>query len=298
MTKITLTGLRADNPLAFLAALGTLRVLTLAEPDDPPRMGWTMHGGAWRPVLAWSRTGDPDTLVTELARALTRKGGRAAFDFADDTCTKPDIFRTFVQQAACDATLSDRRMADFAAAFGCEVFLDDQGRVCDTALRTMSGAGNQHFLAFMRTLCENTEETHLREALFGPWRYQDPPPSMRWDPVDDRRYALRWRNPSREKITTVRGANRLAIEALPLFVVVPDIGGVETVAFDRKTWTWPVWEPYIPLEPVASLLAMVHSNAFGGERVKREERGIVAMFSAERVSVGKYRNFSPARAVE
>jgi len=300
MTAITLTGLRADNPLAFLAALGTLRVLTLSRPDDPPRMGWTMHAGAWRPVLecADSALADRAALVALLQRTLESHCHAEPFSFADNTCTKPDVFRAFVHSAAQDCTSADRRNADYAAAFGCECLTDNQGRVADTALRTMSGAGHQHFLKFMTQLCESTGPAHLDEALFGPWCWQDPPPSMRWDPLDDRRYALRWRNPTRDKITTVRGANRLAIEALPLFTTAPVGGSLETVAFSGKQWTWPVWSCSLPLQVVASTLALPELQQRPLQWPTLHARGIDAVFCSTRLTIGQYRNFSPARFVE
>ncbi len=300
MSTITLTGLRADNPLAFLAALGTLRVLTLAHPDDPPRMGWTTHAGAWRPVLQSSDSAlaDRAALIDRLHQVLASKCHTKPFSFADNTCTTPDIFRSFVCAAVADCTQSDRRNADYAAAFGCECLTDSQGRVADTALRTMSGAGHQHFLKFMTQLCESTEATQLDETLFGPWRWQDPQPSMRWDPLDDRRYALRWRNPTRDKITTVRGANRLAVEALPLFTTAPVGGRLETIAFSDKEWTWPVWSCSIPLPVIASTLSLPELQQRPLPWTALRARGIHGAFCSTRLTVGQYRNFSPARAVE
>ena len=70
-------------------------------------------------------------------------------------------------------------------------------------------------------LSEHTSREDLRLALFAPWRYLDEKPTMRWDPMDDRRYALRAGNPSKAPLRTVRGANRLAIEALTFLPTVP-----------------------------------------------------------------------------
>ena len=41
---LLLTGLDGANPLAFLAALGTLRGLTLAWPERRVRLSWTLRG--------------------------------------------------------------------------------------------------------------------------------------------------------------------------------------------------------------------------------------------------------------
>jgi hypothetical protein len=53
------------------------------------------------------------------------------------------------------------------------------------------------------------------------WTRRDSTQSFRWDPAEDRRYALRFADPSTDKGLTVHGANRLACIALPLFTAVP-----------------------------------------------------------------------------
>src|SRR4051794_39113067 len=61
---ILLSGLDGSNPLAFLAALGTLRTLSLALPDDRISMAWRIADGAWRPELFWEQTTRCDLLTT------------------------------------------------------------------------------------------------------------------------------------------------------------------------------------------------------------------------------------------
>lgn len=294
---VTLTGLRGDNPLAFLAALGALRVLSLVRPDNPPRMSWIIERGALRPVLHDFNGVDASALPETIDAALRDLCGPEPFQFARNTSVKPAVFARFVIEAADRALPGDRRCADFAAAFGCEALTTRQGKAQDTALRTMSGAGHQHFVEFMRTLCEKTNAEHLREALFGPWRRQDGPPSMRWDPIDDRRYALRWKNPSNEQIRTVRGANRLAVEALPLFTTAPAGGELRTTGFQRKTWTWPIWDAAVGVEAVRSLLTLAELHTHAPDRRCLGAMGVAEVYRSTRITVGKYRNFSPARPV-
>jgi len=294
---VTLTGLRGDNPLAFLAAVGALRVLTLDRPDDPPRMSWTIERGAWRPVLHDLDGVDAQSLPEKIEAVMGEVCGPEPFQFAKNTSVAPEELAPFVRDAANRAAPGDRRCADFAAAFGCEALTDRQGKVQDTALRTMSGAGHQHFVEFMRTLCEQTNVEHLREALFGPWRRQDEPPSMRWDPIDDRRYALRWKNPSAEQIRTVRGANRLAVEALPLFTTAPASGELRTTGFQRKIWTWPIWDAPAGVRAVRSLLTLAGLHADPPDRRRLRAMGVADVYRSTRITVGKYRNFSPARSV-
>lgn len=294
---VTLTGLRGDNPLAFLAALGALRVLSMARPDDPPRMSWIIERGAWRPVLHDLDGVDAQALPAMIEAAMRDMCGPEPFQFAKNTSVAPEVFAPFVREVASRAAPSDRRCADFAAAFGCEALTDRQGKAQDTALRTMSGAGHQHFIEFMRTLCELANAEHLREALFGPWRRQDEPPSMRWDPIDDRRYALRWKNPSAEQIRTVRGANRLAVEALPLFTTAPEDGALHTTGFRGKTWTWPIWNAAAGVDAVRSVLTLAELHADLPDRRRLGAMGVAEVYRSTRITIGKYRNFSPAQSV-
>lgn len=295
--QITLTGLRGDIPLAYLAALGALRALSLDRPDDPPRMSWSVERGAWRPVLHLREDVDQAAITDSVESALRKHCGAEPFQYADNTTIPSDMYRPVVQKAAREATRSNRRCADFVAAFACEALLDREGKVQDTAFRTMSGAGHQNFLESMRTLCEETTKDHLSEALFGPWRYQDEKPSMRWDPVDDRRHALRWKEPAKDSIRTVRGANRLAIEALPLFTTAPVGGSLQTVGFRGRLWSWPIWDCAVHVDVVRSLLALVELLQDLPDRERLRAIGVAAVYRSERLTQGKFRNFSPAQPV-
>jgi len=51
MTTFDLDGLTADNPLAFMAALGTLVVADRAWPGGQVQLAWSERAGAWRPRL-------------------------------------------------------------------------------------------------------------------------------------------------------------------------------------------------------------------------------------------------------
>ncbi|GIW91737.1 MAG: hypothetical protein KatS3mg109_2169 [Pirellulaceae bacterium] len=218
--SLALPGLDGSNLLAFLAAVGTLRTLALAWPDSEVRMHWE-RGAGWNPVLSARRSLTKESVVEALHSQLGQMDKYPAFTVADDLKIPPDQFRHYAVQAVQHAhQTGDRTWADFAAAFGCDA-ISEENVIQDTAFRTMSGAGHQHFLKTMRELIELTEPEHLRKALFEPWGYEDDRPSLRWDPEDDRRYALRWSDPSGDPIRTVRGANRLAIEALPLFPYRP-----------------------------------------------------------------------------
>jgi len=70
MREIELVGLDGGNLLGYLAALGTLRVLTLAGPEADVRMSW-VDKGWWRPVVHHSRIGTGEELVAALEQMAT-----------------------------------------------------------------------------------------------------------------------------------------------------------------------------------------------------------------------------------
>ena len=302
---ILLRGLDGSNPLAFLAALGTLRTLSLALPDETVRISWQQHDGAWRPRVYCSLDGDSHALVAALDDELLKADGRPSFAIGDNLNLPAGRFRQYLLQAVADpnslVTPQARIDADFLAAFGSEVITADDGTMTDTALRTMSGAGHQHFLKFFRELVRNTGANHVRRALLLPWDYSDGGRGMnlRWDPADDRRYALRWDDPSSDPSTTMRGANRLAIEALPLLPTAPARGELATTAFHgkgaRDTFlTWPIWSTPINCDVARSLLT-ADVKAIGSRQ--REALGLDTAFTSARITTGKFRNLTPSMPV-
>ena len=199
---LVLNGLDGSNPLAFLAALGTLRGLTLAWPERRIRLSWTPLD-AWRPCLhVDGDTPTEEETLAGLESFMERRPGHRALEIGDNLTIPADEFRSQALNSAGTASPEDRAGADFIAAFGCDAVADRQGRIQDTALRTLSGAGHQHFLRTMRELAERTAGDNLRRCLFAPWGRTDTLYSLRWDPEDDRRYAHRWRDPSKETAGT------------------------------------------------------------------------------------------------
>jgi hypothetical protein len=302
--EILLTGIDGSNPLGFLAAIGTLRALSL-DTDDT-RLCWKKHENAWRPVLMISAQLDEDAFVEQLARKLATSIPAEVFALGDNPSVPLDVFRTYSEASVVAALNGHRIRSDFAAAFAGEYPVDKDGKVPDTALRTMSGAGHQHFLKFMRNFTEQVQPSHLHKTLFEPWRYDDPVQNMtlRWDPSDDNRYALRWSDPSgdpdRKTSGSMWGANRLAIEALPLFPTLPTHRQLETVGFHtqgaRKThWSWPIWEAPAGLDSVRSLLDMADVQRSGRPDLHPEglaARGITEVYRSRRLTTGKFRNFT------
>lgn len=300
---LLLRGIDGSNPLGFLAAVGTLRIVTGASLPSDWRLRWQMHEGIWTPELLGTERFSEEGLVELLMPHLTKAQNRAALKFAADLKVSCDQFRKVTEKAQSAARLAEREDADFVAAFGCESvpISDKDPTIRDTAFRTMSGAGHQHFLGSMLELVQDTVSDHLHASLFRPWQYSDERPSLRWDPMDDRRYALRWRNPSGDTVRTMRGANRLAVEALPLFPTAPGDQRLLTTGFSQRRgegtrFTWPIWHGPSSVDVVRSMLSLGELQEPRPDRGRLSAMGIVEVYRSERITNGKYRNFTAATA--
>jgi hypothetical protein len=300
---IQLGALDGSNPLAFLAALGSLRLLHLAQPDRGIQMNWKRSGGFWQPVLLCLDT-DEDGLCQLLMRA--QWAPVKEFERIGKNLTVPkEQYLPFVENAYEIARPADRRAADFAGAFGCEVCEEkEKGRIQYTDFCFITGSGHQDFLGTIGALANNVTIAHLRDALFGPWR-SDKGMSMRWDPADAAEYALRWDDPGPKGAWAVWGANRLAAEALPYFVAMPVNGALKTSGFSRRNrqheFTWPIWAQPASFDTVRSLLLLPELQKSAPEREMLHARGIQEVYRAQRVRIGQGANFKvsfrSARAV-
>lgn len=304
---LLLNGLNGANPLAFLAALGTLRVINEHNTVSPSdwRMLWEQNQGYWSPVIS----GDIPLTKEGLIQIIISKPKKMEnhpvklFPYDDLKISCEDFYHVALD-AQHKATLTDHQYADFISAFGCESLpvSEKNTNIQDTALRTMSGSGHQHFIGFMRELVENTKSEHLQSSLFEAWQYSDPKPSLRWDPFDDRRYALRWNEPAGDPIRTMRGANRLAIEALPLFPTSPIERKLHTTGFSQSRnkdvlFTWPIWGIPLSINAVRSLISLNELQEPLPSRESLLARGVIEIYRSQRITNGKYRNFTVATPV-
>jgi hypothetical protein len=124
--------------------------------------------------------------------------------------------------------------------------------------------------------------------------------NLRWDPLDDRRYALRWEDPSSDPVKTMRAANRLAIEAMALLPTMPTSDGLATTAFEGKGargtyFIWPIWTASLSMTVVQSLLCSV--GRLREEGIVYAHLGIPVLYTSARITTGKFRNFTPSAPV-
>ena len=297
---LVLNGLDGSNPLGFLAALGVLRTLALKDVPGDWRMRWRISsGGVWTPVLDGSSKVEKGAFIDLLLSAL-RRDQTPEFSFSKNLNVTVSKFRQVAEAAKTNASSGNRRFADFVASFGCDAIMANKGSaIQDTALRTMSGAGHQHFLGTMSELVVKIQDSDLQRSLFEKWDYADEKLGLRWDPVEDRRYALRWGNPSGDATRTMRGANRLAIESLPLLPSIPVGRKLQTTGFSRRDraimFSWPIWVRSIGLDVTRSLLAYPQmQDSLPDQRVLRS-MGVAEVYRSERITVGKFRNLTHAQ---
>lgn len=312
-TRLVGEGLDSQNLLGFLAALGALVIgqeaFYSSRPSSRLTLGWRTYpwqgpGGSRRglgerPVWTSDAPLSKEVFLEGLLQGLkSRQSAPELNGMGDDLAVPATVFRDMLLTALEAASPPQRLSIDLACAFGTELYPVLQAgkeNIQDTAFRTMSGAGHQHFLKTMRDLIGCVEVSHLNAALFEPWRYTDERLSLRWDSADDRRYALRATNPSSDTPRTQWGANVLAAMGLACFPCAVEGKRLQTSGFEGRKLRWPVWEHGIPLPVVRSLLN--HPALWTLESDTLEGLGIQRIFECERLNLDKFRSFSPARVV-
>ncbi len=319
MTPVELTGLDGRNLLAFLAAVGTHVSLDRKAPGA--RLTWdtktfrpTIHlrsapsserdGGAAsseEQVVSLLESG-----LKELARVENRFPWRSSAGKQPCKCgiggdikgiSRAQLRQEALEPAACAARKnpSDRSWADFVAGLASDAVASPK-REAYTALCVITGDGHQHFLGFMRELCGQVTPEHLKATLFGAWQYREEGRSFRWDPVEDRRYALRASDPSKgpdKNIPSMWGANRLAFEALACLPCHPRGRRLQTTGFqEERVFHWPLWNCPVTLRTLRALLA--HPAVLDRDAATLAALGVFAIASSRRIRVDRKRTFGPA----
>lgn len=305
MNDIVLAGLDGSNPLAFLAALGVLDVL--AGRHGTATLAW--RTGDWRPVARCEDVASGDDIVAAVTRDLAgwkkepclslkyeKAGGVAR---AWDLKPPPEVLRPYLEELVKDSDAGHRRSLDFAAAFATETARDRNGNTKPTALHFT--AGNQEFLKTASELIDGVTQDDLREALFGPWRYERALKVFGWDCTDSRAYALRATDPSKDKKRGVPGADWLAFRGLSFIRVAPRGAQIATTGcsggWKDGHFHWPLWD--VPITKRTARVIVQTPRLRQMSVVERRARGICAVFSSAigRSEQGGYGSFAPASVV-
>jgi hypothetical protein len=303
MSEILLTGLPGAHPLSALAAFGLLRCCEEMDGFRGARLGWKENPD-WFVFLETEKAVDAESLVAALVARQQQRSEAPELNWARVIKTAQQEYLKAASASADELAGGRRCCADFLAAFACELATDDDGKLRATAFSMTSG--RQEFLKEARTLADRlakgvkigrrkkTPGEMFHEALFGPWRYEDPQHSLGLDPAAERLHALRAKSPTKESSEGVAAAVWLAFEALPLFPCFLCKGGLATTGFhiegatwrDRTTWlTWPVWRHPVPLDTVRSLLSLAELHQERPPLQALRARGIEGVFRSERYKV-------------
>jgi hypothetical protein len=274
MNTIALSGLKAENPLAFLAALGTLSLLQEGS-KERPRMSWEQHAGTWVPALHSGSLRSPDDVVEALLAVHTQRDLDAELGWEKDIMkvTRPQVRKQLSLHdldsestrllAACVAELPPRR---------------DGEHVHYTPFRLMPRVGRARFLDTALRESHNGVE-HLRSCLFETWCYMPDTQSMRWDPaslVPAR--ALMAEAPTHAKPRGVPGAILLAIRGLASFPLITQRDRARSAGMvNHSRFVWPIWRDPLRLPVIRTLLSMrslyeLDNAQYNGNRSNTDEQ--------------------------
>jgi hypothetical protein len=192
-----------------------------------------------------------------------------------------------------------RRAVDWAASFLTDIAVDNNGNTKPTALHF--AAGQQLWLEMVRGLVTGVTGDDLREALWGPWRYERTLPVLGWDATASRDYALRATNPSNDKKAGIPGADWLAVRGLAVVLAVPRGNRILTTGC-RGEWKtgrfrWPLWGVPLTAELARTVMAMADLEDLDEPTRRRRGIGIVFASNIRRTDQGGYGSFTPAAVV-
>jgi len=223
---------------------------------------------------------------------------------------KPQEFRECAHALLEDGPRrrESRNALGLLAAFGSDGAVGDNNTIMSTPFCFITGSGHQYFLETARELMGRVSAERVKATLFERWRYLDEKLSMRWDPIEDRRYALMDRDPTAagNRARTQWMANLLGYNGLALFPSAPVAGRLQTTGWSEQqakqlAFTWPLWDRPCSLDVVRSLLGLPELISSQPNSAVLYARGVAAVFRAQRILVGsgsnRKVNFSPSRRI-
>ena len=307
MNGTRLSGLEGTNPLGFLAALGVQ--VAFAGEDREPRLWWS-DDLTPRAVVDEGFTVERvvDQALSTVARwengpaVNPRRPDGSLMPKGDELKLSPSDIRNYLRSGLSESGDHDDSSGALMSALVAEGSLDKQGAAKPSDLYFT--AGQQKFLDTTRKILRGVTREDMVGGLVGPWSYGSELPSLGWDIVDDRVYALRANNPSPEKKLTNPGVEALAVLGLTLH---PVFAGKERTltpgcsgSWKAGHYSWPLWRRPATPHAVRSLLthARDHPTAmdrrvwFRGWGVDRILRSPI-----HRSSQGGYGTFGPPEVV-
>lgn len=300
--QIPLPGLNGANPLAFLAALGVMRILTQHDSEYKTMMSWNARSAYLSPIIHTSSPSifDESTLtqfIIDKLKSFDDHYIKMALDFYSDNST---------HNLSKEIHNKNNSIYDIGWLSALGSSITDSS--CNNQLQTVR---TDYFEGNIKSIIQNTDDKHIKRALFQSWDYGDAlnNQSLHWDPSEDRRHALQWDKPSgdpnRKESGGMLGANRLGFEAIPLFTSFPFGDKLQTIGFtgnkaNNTYWTWPIWKYPIQLHTIKSIMTMpdIHETAISPKQIKKlKSLGIHHLYRSRRILVGKTPNLTPSVAI-
>jgi CRISPR-associated endonuclease/helicase Cas3 len=298
--SIILDGIDGSNPLAFLAAIGLFRTLASGADQQQYQFAWTQHDGAWRPVVyqQGDLAIDEDAILDLLLERLhIDPDDHPALRLSELEGNRRNAF----ERIASTSVWCQREDADWLSCNGSDA-------ANAKSISQLQTTRRDYHAINVRGLLTETNREHLERTLFEPWDYKDPIAgvSLHLEPREDRRHAYQWYTPSgdptRKSYGGMIGANRLALEAWPLFQSLPFGDRLITVGFrgtrvSDTRLTWPIWSHPVPGSVLPTLLAYQPLQPDAIETQLLEPLGITCIYRCHRILVGKTPNLTPSVAV-
>lgn len=269
-----LIGLTGSSPIAFMAALGMLRVLS-SDRSMKVRLGWK-EGHA---ILEGA---DKDTIISELTSNMEGRSEAPEFNWTDSPRKiSPEAYRL-----ACQGMKGDERALSFMAGWATDTVLRNEFVAVSRLDMT---SGQQKLLRDLRKLAVHLTQEHIESAIVGgPYEEQS---SFGLDPVAVRTHAHEPKAPTKSSPPGKPGLIWLAFESIPLHPVVPIAPNrTQTTGWRIRpdaAYVWPIWDGMLTLEEVMLL------RAFPVEFLS-ERPGVTEVWSSRYGSTGKYGMLLPA----
>ncbi len=333
LDRQTGTGPDGSNLLGFLSATGALVTCANIFQDQRVTLHWEQSLG-WRGCILIDGKAISNNHIEGIHKYLTDEKNRTRF--ALQKASSDEHYKTITSVKPADATKHFRQSIEkgksgrslysntYSGWFSDLPDGEDQKKASSSQLCALTGSGNQNFLKTARDLSgfyedENKEQRsttleHLQNTLLKVWLFEDPRPSCRWDAQENRYHALRYRDPAKKhkgddsskyngKIRTQRGANRLAIEALALFPLMPKAHRAKTPGFyyvaqeKAHYFTWPIWTDALSLDALKTLVAYPELTQQKPNMKSLHPLGVVELFRCKRIVRGRQVSFSVSKPV-
>jgi len=274
MSEIALSGLNPDSPLGVRAALGLLRVCDRIFPASC-RLSWQrIHA-----VLHTRHSCDEGQLVDALDQDHRQHGTPPWLAWEKDIRVAAETFSELV-------AASDRSTQEVLAALAHEYHKDKNGNLRPTAWRMYGVKERTGWLAAIGDIVKAMTADKWREAVFGPWRYEDNGSPLGWDPSVVQRHAEQARTSSATGPVATAGAVWLAALSLPLFPVFVGQRRLATTGIVGDAFYWPIWTHPATLSTVRFLLQLDYRKL---SPEQRQALGIRQVWRSRIVDVGERR---------